>query len=64
MAEKRDQDSARLEFRVDAVAKAFRREARVPEVDLKTLYNAIVAGSGAAGGMAAHVLTSHGLKVC
>jgi len=35
----------------------------VPEVDLKTVYDAIVVGSGAAGGMAAHVLTSHGLKV-
>jgi choline dehydrogenase-like flavoprotein len=39
------------------------KEARVPEVDLKTVYDAIVVGSGAAGGMAAHVLTSHGLKV-
>ena len=35
----------------------------MPEVDLKTVYDAIVVGSGAAGGMAAHVLTSHGLKV-
>lgn len=34
-----------------------------PEVDLKTTYDAVVVGSGAAGGMAAHVLTSHGLKV-
>ncbi|HXG68457.1 MAG TPA: GMC family oxidoreductase [Blastocatellia bacterium] len=33
------------------------------EVDLKTVYDAIVIGSGAAGGMAAHVLTSHGMKV-
>ncbi len=33
------------------------------EVDLKTVYDAIVVGSGAAGGMAAHVLTSHGMKV-
>ncbi len=32
-------------------------------VDLKTTYDAIVVGSGAAGGMAAHVLTTHGLKV-
>ena len=31
--------------------------------DLKKTYDAIVVGSGAAGGMAAHVLTSHGLKV-
>jgi choline dehydrogenase-like flavoprotein len=34
-----------------------------PEVDLKTVYDAIVIGSGAAGGMAAHVLTSRGMKV-
>ena len=33
------------------------------DVDLKKTYDAIVVGSGAAGGMAAHVLTSHGLKV-
>lgn len=31
--------------------------------DLKKTYDAIVVGSGAAGGMAAHVLTSHGLEV-
>jgi len=34
-----------------------------PEVDLKITYDALIVGSGAAGGMAAHVLTSHGLKV-
>ncbi len=34
-----------------------------PEVDLKRVYDAIIIGSGAAGGMAAHVLTSHGMKV-
>lgn len=34
-----------------------------PAIDLKQVYDAIVVGSGAAGGMAAHVLTSHGLKV-
>jgi Choline dehydrogenase and related flavoproteins len=34
-----------------------------PEVNLKNVYDAIVVGSGAAGGMAAHVLTSHGMKV-
>jgi choline dehydrogenase-like flavoprotein len=34
-----------------------------PEADLKKTYDAIVVGSGAAGGMAAHVLTSHGMKV-
>lgn len=34
-----------------------------PEVDLSTVYDAVVVGSGAAGGMAAHVLTSQGLKV-
>ncbi|HXG90987.1 MAG TPA: GMC family oxidoreductase [Blastocatellia bacterium] len=33
------------------------------EVNLKTVYDAIVVGSGAAGGMAAHVLTSHGMRV-
>jgi choline dehydrogenase-like flavoprotein len=33
------------------------------EVDLKTTYDAVVVGSGAAGGMAAHVLTSKGMKV-
>ncbi|HEX7977335.1 MAG TPA: GMC family oxidoreductase [Gemmatimonadaceae bacterium] len=33
------------------------------EVDLTETYDAVVVGSGAAGGMAAHVLTSHGLKV-
>ena len=33
------------------------------QVDLKKTYDAIVVGSGAAGGMAAHVLTSHGLEV-
>jgi choline dehydrogenase-like flavoprotein len=32
-------------------------------VDLKRTYDAVVVGSGAAGGMAAHVLTSQGLKV-
>jgi choline dehydrogenase-like flavoprotein len=32
-------------------------------VDLKRTYDAIVVGSGAAGGMAAHVLTSQGLEV-
>jgi choline dehydrogenase-like flavoprotein len=34
-----------------------------PEVDLNTTYDAVVVGSGAAGGMAAYVLTSKGLKV-
>jgi choline dehydrogenase-like flavoprotein len=33
------------------------------EADLKKVYDAVVVGSGAAGGMAAHVLTSRGLKV-
>jgi choline dehydrogenase-like flavoprotein len=33
------------------------------EVDLKTTYDAVVVGSGAAGGMASYVLTTHGLKV-
>jgi choline dehydrogenase-like flavoprotein len=34
-----------------------------PEVDLLTTYDAIVIGSGAAGGMAAHVMTSQGMRV-
>ncbi len=33
------------------------------EVNLTKTYDAIVIGSGAAGGIAAHVLTSHGLQV-
>ena len=37
--------------------------AQEPELDLTRTYDAIVIGSGAAGGMAAHVLTSKGLKV-
>src|ERR1700738_1891230 len=32
-------------------------------IDLNKTYDAVVVGSGAAGGMAAHVLTTHGLKV-
>jgi choline dehydrogenase-like flavoprotein len=36
---------------------------RRAEVDLGKTYDAIVVGSGAAGGMAAHALTSHGMKV-
>lgn len=34
-----------------------------PEVDLNKKYDAVIIGSGAAGGMAAHVLTEHGLQV-
>lgn len=34
-----------------------------PEVDLDAVYDAVVVGSGAAGGMAAHVLTDQGFKV-
>src|SRR5690349_24453796 len=33
------------------------------EVDLTRTYDAVIVGSGAAGGMAAHVLTELGLKV-
>ena len=32
-------------------------------VNLNKVYDAVVVGSGAGGGMAAHVLTSHGMKV-
>src|SRR5438445_11622611 len=32
------------------------------DVDLSKTYDAVIVGSGAAGGMAAHVLTTHGLK--
>jgi glucoside 3-dehydrogenase (cytochrome c) catalytic subunit len=39
------------------------RRAPAKEVDLKTVYDAVVVGSGAAGGTAAHVLTARGLKV-
>jgi len=34
-----------------------------PVADLKRTYDAVVIGSGAAGGMACHVLTTHGMKV-
>ncbi len=34
-----------------------------PSVDLKRVYDAVIVGSGAAGGMAAYVLTSHGMNV-
>jgi choline dehydrogenase-like flavoprotein len=33
------------------------------EIDFNQIYDAVVVGSGAAGGMAAHVLTSKGMKV-
>jgi choline dehydrogenase-like flavoprotein len=39
---------------------------RLPDpstIDLTTEYDAVIVGSGAAGGMAAHVLTAHGLEV-
>ena len=36
---------------------------RQADVDLTRTYDAIVIGSGAAGGMAAHVMTSQGMKV-
>src|SRR3954466_9606464 len=39
------------------------KQAASPEIDLQTTYDAVVVGSGAAGGMAAHVLTSHGMNV-
>jgi choline dehydrogenase-like flavoprotein len=34
-----------------------------PTADLTRTYDAVIVGSGAAGGMAAHVLTSHGMDV-
>ena len=34
-----------------------------PQVDLKKTFDAVIVGSGAAGGMAAYVLTAHGLDV-
>lgn len=36
---------------------------REPQANLNVVYDAIVVGSGAAGGMAAHVLTARGMKV-
>src|SRR5262249_11868163 len=39
----------------------FRRDPA--EVDLARTYDAVIIGSGAAGGMASHVLTSRGMKV-
>ena len=38
-------------------------QSAAPGADLSVTYDAIVVGSGAAGGMAAHVLTSQGMKV-
>src|SRR6476646_6511479 len=39
------------------------KQGTTPEVDLQTTYDAVIVGSGAAGGMAAHVLTSQGMNV-
>src|SRR2546422_75842 len=39
------------------------RASQEQNVDLSKTYDAVVVGSGAAGGMAAHVLTSQGMKV-
>src|SRR5688572_13280335 len=36
---------------------------RPEEIDLSIVYDAIVVGSGAAGGMASHALTARGLRV-
>src|SRR5919106_1455973 len=36
---------------------------RQQDVDLTRTYDAVIVGSGAAGGMAAHVLTAHGMQV-
>jgi choline dehydrogenase-like flavoprotein len=38
-------------------------DAGIKEADLTRTYDAVVVGSGAAGGMAAYVLTAHGLQV-
>jgi choline dehydrogenase-like flavoprotein len=38
-------------------------QSKPAEVDLERVYDAVVVGSGAAGGMAAHVLTSSGMDV-
>jgi choline dehydrogenase-like flavoprotein len=37
--------------------------ARAPEANLRKTYDAVIVGSGAAGGMAAYVLATHGLDV-
>src|SRR5438876_1391477 len=39
------------------------RASQEQDVDLSRTYDAVVVGSGAAGGMAAHVLTAQGMKV-
>ena len=39
------------------------KASREQDVDLSKTYDAVVVGSGAAGGMAAHVLTSQGMQV-
>src|SRR5437016_7373747 len=39
------------------------KASQAQDVDLSRTYDAIVVGTGAAGGMAAHVLTSQGMKV-
>ena len=38
-------------------------EVEQPTADLSKTYDAVIVGSGAAGGMAAYVLTKHGLNV-
>src|SRR2546425_11997173 len=38
------------------------RASQEQHIDLSKTYDAVVVGSGAAGGMAAHVLTSQGMK--
>ena len=38
-------------------------EVEQPTADLSKIYDAVIVGSGAAGGMAAYVLTGHGLNV-
>src|SRR6266536_1158944 len=52
-----------LSARVPLPMTLIRFRSQEQDVDLARTYDAVVVGSGAAGGMAAHVLTSQGMKV-